>query len=654
MAITPNRLEDNDNDTSFQGQNTKTTGSIFRSPKVTPLITDSQDVTSLKARNCSPTNNRPPTPKYKSGVSIQTTTTWVTSPYIRRTFTEDFVQLLVECHGLPKCDLFSKTDPLCVLLVKRYGQWIEYGRTETIMNCHDPKFVETFKIDRNRPENEMIKFALYDSKNMHTKDLNRCQYIGSCVTDIRSLVEDEQTENELQSEENSSVGKICVWAIKLKGELNDKKQIHVTIGASKLVKKGLFNRIDAFFEISREVKESFFHPIYRSEMIIKNNNPRWRTLPLTLEQLCNGNLNSPFLITIYNYNPKGDHELLGRIEMNTNELLNVSGTVKKIPMKKLSSNQRTITSKKTDKKKYDSSAAAVHIYQVKMNAVYSLTDYIKGGVHLNCSIAVDFTLSNGDPFDQSSLHFLDENSKNEYVKVLQQVGAWMAHYTKNIQFYGFGAIFDEYEEGDSVNEKTKDEENVNYCFKINSFTQHQNSIEEVVQSYKNILPKVKPSGPTYFKNILKHMLSDSDYGENMFSLALLITDGIPNDEEKLKKYLLSIADKAVLIVMIGVGPCNFNATKDLVHFINKKTERKLVLFLSLLKHSHASADIKELYVNISKTIVNYFTSRNFQPKVSDISESDYMQNESEMESDANRNYHLCCPTCGSQANLPRL
>ncbi len=49
------------------------------------------------------------------------------------------LELFVRCDELPKMDAFSSSDPICVLYVQRYGQWIEYGRTECIPNCHKPK-----------------------------------------------------------------------------------------------------------------------------------------------------------------------------------------------------------------------------------------------------------------------------------------------------------------------------------------------------------------------------------------------------------------------------------------------------------------------------------------------------------------------------------
>ena len=49
------------------------------------------------------------------------------------------LELFIECTDLVQLDTFSRTDPMCVLYVKRLGQWMEYGRTESIPNSLHPK-----------------------------------------------------------------------------------------------------------------------------------------------------------------------------------------------------------------------------------------------------------------------------------------------------------------------------------------------------------------------------------------------------------------------------------------------------------------------------------------------------------------------------------
>ena len=49
------------------------------------------------------------------------------------------IELLVSCVGLADLDEFTKSDPMCVLFYKQFGQWKEFGRTEAIRDSLNPK-----------------------------------------------------------------------------------------------------------------------------------------------------------------------------------------------------------------------------------------------------------------------------------------------------------------------------------------------------------------------------------------------------------------------------------------------------------------------------------------------------------------------------------
>lgn len=49
------------------------------------------------------------------------------------------VELLISCTDLADLDDFTKSDPMCVLFVKQFGQWKEFSRTEAIRETLNPK-----------------------------------------------------------------------------------------------------------------------------------------------------------------------------------------------------------------------------------------------------------------------------------------------------------------------------------------------------------------------------------------------------------------------------------------------------------------------------------------------------------------------------------
>ena len=56
-----------------------------------------------------------------------------------------------------------------------------------------------------------------------------------------------------------------------------------------------------------------------------------------------------------------------------------------------------------------------------MKKRHTFLDFIFGGCEIGLSIAIDFTLSNGDPKNQDSLH-TKNLQKNEYLNAIKNVG----------------------------------------------------------------------------------------------------------------------------------------------------------------------------------------------------------------------------------------
>jgi len=50
-------------------------------------------------------------------------------------------------------------------------------------------------------------------------------------------------------------------------------------------------------------------------------------------------------------------------------------------------------------------------------------EYLRSGWKINLSVAIDYTASNGDPMDKTSLHYLDPKGHlNQYESALLSVG----------------------------------------------------------------------------------------------------------------------------------------------------------------------------------------------------------------------------------------
>lgn len=132
--------------------------------------------------------------------------------------------------------------------------------------------------------------------------------------------------------------------------------------------------------------------------------------------------------------------------------------------------------------------------QLEVKLRHSFLEYVFGGCEIGLTVAIDFTLSNGEPNKPSSLHYLDMQ-RNEYLNAIKSVGNILQYYDsdKQIPVLGFGAAIPPYT-------------NVaNHCFALNGniFDPEVDGIEGVVNAYKNSINRVNLYGPTNFSPILR-------------------------------------------------------------------------------------------------------------------------------------------------------
>lgn len=136
---------------------------------------------------------------------------------------------------------------------------------------------------------------------------------------------------------------------------------------------------------------------------------------------------------------------------------------------------------------------SVDIVSFEMKRATNFLEYVFGGCNINLSIAIDFTLSNGDPKAANSLHCNNPHS-NEYLQALRAVGDILQYYDsdKEIPVYGFGASIDPVKNRAS------------HCFALNGdiFAPECNGLDGVVEAYQHALRRVNLYGPTHFSKII--------------------------------------------------------------------------------------------------------------------------------------------------------
>ena len=221
---------------------------------------------------------------------------------------------------------------------------------------------------------------------------------------------------------------------------------------------------------------------------------------------------------------------------------------------------------------------------------FSFLQYIYGGCHMHLIVAIDYTLSNGDPRNPQSLHFFDPN-KNEYLQAITSLGEILQCYDseKNIAAYGFGGLIPP-----ATNRAS-------HCFALNGnvFAPKLQGVPNIIECYKNTLNRLRLYGPTHFSEVLAMAVDQaahhqiSQFNQHYYTL-LILTDGVINDLERTIDEIVRGSSLPLSIIIVGVGNEDFSSMEVLdadenplySKRLNKKMERDIVQFVPFRQYRH--------------------------------------------------------------------
>uniref|UniRef100_A0A8C9YU10 Copine Vb n=1 Tax=Sander lucioperca TaxID=283035 RepID=A0A8C9YU10_SANLU len=153
---------------------------------------------------------------------------------------------------------------------------------------------------------------------------------------------------------------------------------------------------------------------------VKNTlNPVWQPFTIPVRALCNGDFDRTIKVEVYDWDRDGSHDFIGDFTTSYRELargqsqFNVYEVIN--------------TKKKMKKKKYVNSGT-VTLLSFSVESEFTFLDYIKGGTQINFTVAIDFTASNGNPSQSTSLHYMNPYQLNAYAMALKAVGEIIQDY----------------------------------------------------------------------------------------------------------------------------------------------------------------------------------------------------------------------------------
>ena len=140
-----------------------------------------------------------------------------------------------------------------------------------------------------------------------------------------------------------------------------------------------------------------------------------------------------------------------------------------------------------------------------------------------------------------------------YESAIYECGKILSYYDSDKVYpvYGFGA-------------NIIGEQGVSHCFPLTLDPNDNadiNGLNNVLIAYRNVLPKLNFSGPTYFEPLLTQIfttVASMDNKQMNYNIVLLLTDGMINDMQKTVDLIVGANDLPISLIIVGVGNADFS------------------------------------------------------------------------------------------------
>uniref|UniRef100_A0A4W5PDK9 Copine-2 n=1 Tax=Hucho hucho TaxID=62062 RepID=A0A4W5PDK9_9TELE len=474
------------------------------------------------------------------------------------------VELSVSCGNLLDRDVASKSDPFLVLFHEVDSNWVEIGRTETAVNNLNPVFGVKFKVDYHFEEVQKLKFALFDEDKCSSQ-LYEHDFLGEYICTLGVIVSNKKLHRSLTLANGKPAGKGTITITAL--ELSDNRVITLTLYGRKLDKKDFFGKSDPYLEFHKQGDDGKWMLVHRTEVIKNTLDPVWKPFTVPLISLCDGDVDRSIKVLCYDYDNDGSHDFIGEFQTTVTKMSEVEF--------------ECINPKKQKKKK----------------------SYKNSGIIIlkSCKVGIDFTASNGNPREPSSLHYINPLGSNEYLSAILAVGLFLCLLNLQVS-HEFAINFDP----------------------TNPFCQ---GVEGIAQAYSTCLPHIRFYGPTNFSPIITHVARfatqalQQETAAQYFTL-LIITDGVISDMDETRHAIVQAAKLPMSIIIIGVGNADFAAmefldgdSSVLRSYTGEEAVRDIVQFVPFRDFRNAPKETlaKSVLAELPQQVTQYFKQRNLSP-----------------------------------------
>lgn len=530
------------------------------------------------------------------------------------------VEITISCRNLRDTDVFSKSDPLCVVFYQPFGsrEWTEYKRTECIDNTLNPDFATKISMTYHFEEQQHLKFKVFDVDS-NSPSLDYHDYLGEFECTLAQLVSSRTVQKPLQDPSHSGDnGYIIITTEELS---SCKEELVVQFVGKKLENRSWFCSISPFLEFYKANEDGTFTLVHRTEPARSTNDPVWKEFSIPLRTFCSGDYDRNVKVICNNFKSNGNHKHIGTFHTTVRKLTEGPGA----------SNTCWLINEERKRQKGSSykNSGEVLVNKAHTRQVFSFIDYLKGGMEINAFIAIDFTASNGDPKSPQSLHFLNPALPNQYVRAITSVGEIIEDYDTDKFFpvLGFGARMppaftsvshEFFVNGDPTNP---------FCHRV----------QGVLEAYYSCLNRVQLYGPTNFAPIINHVarFAASNTAGDKYFILLILTDGIITDMPQTKEAIVNASSLPLSIIIVGVGNAEFDNMEELDGDVvrlssnGRYASRDIVQFVPFRDFLKGNGDprtaglrlAREVLAEIPDQVISYMKTNNIVPQAPKVLEA---------------------------------
>uniref|UniRef100_A0A8C2ICJ5 Copine 8 n=1 Tax=Cyprinus carpio TaxID=7962 RepID=A0A8C2ICJ5_CYPCA len=375
-------------------------------------------------------------------------------------------------------------------------------------------------------------------------------------------------------------GKKCGTIVVKAEELsNCRESVMMQFCGNKLDKKDFFGKSDPFLVFYRSNEDGTFTICHKTEVVKNTLNPVWQAFKISVRALCNGDYDRYGVFCT----GRGSHDFIGEFSTSYRELSRGQSQFNVYEVILFSS--------------------FVTLLSFLVDTEVTFLDFIKG-----------------NPAQPTSLHYMNPYQLNTYAMALKAVGDIIQDYDSDKMFpaLGFGA-------------KLPPDGRISHEFALNGNPQNPycNGIDGVMEAYYQSLKSVQLYGPTNFSPVINHVAryAASVKDGSQYFILLIITDGVISDMAQTKESIVNAASLPMSIIIVGVGPAEFDAMIELdgdevrISSRGRYAERDIVQFVPFRDYIDRTGNhilslarlAKDVLAEIPDQFLSYMRTRGIKP-----------------------------------------